>query len=420
MEELIAGRFIPEPDGDGTLFLTGDRARALTDGRFEFLGRRDDQLKIRGFRVEPGEIAAALLTHAEVGGAHAGLSDGRLVAWVEPKDDDVPAIAALRDHVAGRLPDYMVPARFVVLEELPRTATGKVDRPALPPPPRTTGAGGRLAEGTETLLARLWQQVLGVRGVGPDDDFFALGGHSLLAVRLFAEIEKRFGDEPPFFCVHGLGGNVVSLRGLARRLDSDRPFLGLQSPALRRDRRPPLSIDALADLYVEEVRRERPSGPYLLGGLCFGSLVAFEMARRLRAAGEEVPALALIDPPPVPARGPKKGRGYRRLLFRLAVLGIRRTLFRRTVTYPTVKHVNRILRSRYDPRPYDGPVTLFLSTEYGRDSHRDDAREPAWRKVSTGSFDVRVIPGHHRFLLHEPRVAELARRLTETLRSATL
>ncbi|MER9020933.1 phosphopantetheine-binding protein, partial [Mesorhizobium sp. M0244] len=197
--DLTAERFIASPFVEGDrLYKTGDLARYLPDGNLEFLGRNDDQVKIRGFRIEPGEIAARLCEHAWVREAvvvarqdRAG--DKHLVAYVvcgpeagSDEDDGGGLAGALRAHVSGRLPDYMVPAAFVRLAALPLTPNGKLDRKALPAP--ADGAYARTAYeapqgAVETALAQIWAELLGVERVGRHDNFFELGGHSLLAVQ---------------------------------------------------------------------------------------------------------------------------------------------------------------------------------------------------------------------------------------------
>jgi len=197
-----AERFVPDPFGapGGRLYRTGDRVRWGEDGTVEFLGRVDTQAKIRGFRIEPGEIEAALRRHPGVAecavvASGDGAGERRLVAYVVgPADAD-----ALRDHLRGTLPDYMVPSFFVPLERLPLTGNGKVDRRALPAPEAGPGEDGRVAPRTpvEEVLAELWAGVLGVARVGVSDGFFALGGESLLAMRVASRVREVFGVELP-------------------------------------------------------------------------------------------------------------------------------------------------------------------------------------------------------------------------------
>jgi len=204
---LTAERFIASPFADGSrLYRTGDRARWRADGQLEFLGRVDDQIKVRGYRVEPGEIQAVLAVHPGVQSAVVmacgGETDRRLVAYLVPADPGagLPAIGELRDHLRRSVPEFMVPAVFVELADLPLTANGKVDRAALPAPDAVRpDLGGFVAPSgaVEESLAGIWAQVLGVDRVGAGDNFFDLGGHSLLATQVVSRIRGAFGVEVP-------------------------------------------------------------------------------------------------------------------------------------------------------------------------------------------------------------------------------
>ncbi|HSF42699.1 MAG TPA: non-ribosomal peptide synthase/polyketide synthase [Thermoanaerobaculia bacterium] len=344
--EMTAEAFVPNPFTVRTgerLYRTGDRVRRLPDGRLEFLGRVDRQVKVRGFRIEPGEIEAALARHPAVSEAAALVreerpGDRRLVAYVVPREGD-PLPAELRAFLRDLLPEYMVPSRFVVLERLPVLPNGKVDLQSLA---RERGAeetskGVAPRNPWEAALAEIFAEVLGLESVGVEDDFFDLGGHSLLAVGLVARIEKRFGRKlplatlfegptveqvalrlfepsrfaawsplvamhpeglkPPFFCVHPVGGGVTGYyRHLMRHLGPDQPFYGLQARGLEEQvglRHP--SIEEMASEYVGALRSVQPHGPYLLGGASYGGWVAFEMAQQLTREGEQIALLALFD-----------------------------------------------------------------------------------------------------------------------------
>jgi amino acid adenylation domain-containing protein len=344
--ELTGERFVADPftsDPAGRLYRTGDLVRYRPDGQIEFLGRLDKQVKIRGFRIEPGEIEAVLAQHPAVG-ASAVIAredlpgDRKLVAYVVRRDGSRDPISDLRPFLASRLPEYMLPSLYVILNSLPLISSGKVDWRALPRPgvERSDDPSDSLPQDTlELVLLRIWEDVLSVRPIGIRDNFFELGGHSLLAVRLFAEIERAFGrnlplatlfqaptveglagklreegwvapwsslvviqgghGRPPFLCIPGVGGNVLGFYDLARQLGSDQPVYGLQARGLDGKSEPLTRIEDMAAHYIREVRAVLPTGPFLLGGASFGGSVAFEMARQLERDGQHVALVALFD-----------------------------------------------------------------------------------------------------------------------------
>ncbi|HSF43076.1 MAG TPA: amino acid adenylation domain-containing protein [Thermoanaerobaculia bacterium] len=345
---LTAERFLPDPWAPGPgarLYRTGDLARALPDGRLQFLGRRDHQVKLRGYRIEPGEIEAAIAALPGVRDQAVTLreeisGDRRLVAWVVPED---LSPAAIQEALRAALPEPMVPSLVVPLAALPLTPSGKLDRRALSRLlPAESAKPARHGEAvpprtlTELALVHLWQELLGGTAIGVRDNFFELGGHSLLAVRLMAGIRERFGRElplatlfeaptieqlarrleekgaapepsslvtiqprgsrPPLFFVHPIGGEVLVYLPLARHLGPDQPLYGFEAGALHEQAgKPPASIEEMAAGYGKALRAAHPHGPYLLGGWSYGGVVAFEMARQLREDGEEVPLVTLID-----------------------------------------------------------------------------------------------------------------------------
>jgi amino acid adenylation domain-containing protein len=339
--ELTRERFVDAPFGAGErVYRTGDRVRREEDGSIAFLGRLDRQVKVRGFRIELGEVEAALAGHPAVrecvvGAREPAPGDRRLVAWVVAGGDP-PSSADLNLFLSGRLPRYMLPSAYVVVDAMPLNRNGKVDMNALPDPPATARAETPLTE-TEALLAEVWRDILGVPEIGRTDDFYDLGGHSLLAVRLFSEIEQRTGRRlpvsifdrgltiaavaecleresavpgtdflipilsggslPPLFLVHGGGGHVFVYRWLASHLDGSRPVFGFNLKGVRRTDLP-RTVEEMAEHYLRDLEVARPEGPCLLGGYSFGGVVAWEMARRLRARGRVVPLLVLIEATP--------------------------------------------------------------------------------------------------------------------------
>ncbi|MEV1044013.1 amino acid adenylation domain-containing protein [Streptomyces sp. NPDC049916] len=358
-----ATRFVPDPHGPaGTrMYRTGDRAVRRSDDTLEFTGRADDQVKVRGFRVEPEGIAAVVTEHADAAQAAVvargeGPGGSRLVAYVvltgqdaasagtgsaEPSGPDgttrseAERLTAIREHTAARLPAYMVPSGWVALDRIPLTPNGKLDRRALPAPQATAENGRSPRNPREDVLCTLFAETLERERVFIDDDFFELGGHSLLAAGLIRRIRDALGADvsirslfeaptvaalaerlgsgvqddplatllplrtrgtlPPLFCVHPAGGLAWAYAGLLPHLDNDRPVYGLQTPNLDGTRPFPDSIEAMAAVYVAELRSVQPHGPYHLFGWSFGGNVVQEVAVQLQEAGEEVALLTILD-----------------------------------------------------------------------------------------------------------------------------
>ncbi|MEV4516217.1 non-ribosomal peptide synthase/polyketide synthase [Dactylosporangium sp. NPDC049525] len=330
---LTASRFVAGADG-GRLYRTGDLVRWLPGGDLEFLGRTDFQVKVRGHRIELGEIEAVLAAHPAVARAVVIARDDRLIGYVTTVDGSP---ADLGRYLADRLPAYMVPAAFVVLDAVPQTPNGKIDRAALPDPDFTAGAAGdRPRSRTEARLCELVAEVLGVQEVGVDDDFFALGAHSLLLVRLAAAVRRSFGADlpvadlftaptvqglarrlagdlppgdalapvvtlhpgagaPPLFCLPPASGLVWQFAGLKRHLPAAVPLIGLQSPRLSRTADLPATLDELAGQFAARVAELAPDGPVRLLGWSFGGAVAHALAARLVHAGRDVTFVGMLD-----------------------------------------------------------------------------------------------------------------------------
>jgi aspartate racemase len=338
--------FYPASDSPGErLYRTGDLARYLPNGEIEFLGRVDTQVKIRGFRIELEEIEAVLRQHPAIRDAvvlarEDTPGEKQLVAYLITRQECRQR--DLRRFLKDRLPEYMVPTAFVMLDSLPLTPNGKVDRRALPAPEWNRERDDEdFVAPTQLLhqqLATIWEELLHIHPIGIRDNFFSLGGHSLLAARMVARVEQVCGrklalttifagptieqladalhqdegtrpltpvvavqvGEPeqkrPFFFLHGdPTGGAFYCFPLARHLGAEQPFYVLEPyrflglPTLP-------SLEEIAAAHIEALQAVQPEGPYLLGGWCDGGLVAYEMARQLQARGEQLDLLVLMDP----------------------------------------------------------------------------------------------------------------------------
>ncbi|HEX3532532.1 MAG TPA: amino acid adenylation domain-containing protein [Thermoanaerobaculia bacterium] len=451
--------FIPDPFGvpGDRLYRTGDRGRYRPDGVLELLGRIDLQVKIRGQRVEPGEVETVLRSHPAVREAVVaafGEDEPRLAAWLVA---DGSGADDLRAFLAERLPASMIPADWVFLDALPLTPHGKVDRARLPAPGRERKAVQAPRDPIELRLVRLWEEILGSRGVGSvgsvgiSDNFFALGGHSLAAVRLMAGVRRLFGRElplaelfrrptiealaellrrgapdfpwsplvelapgraenaetAPLFCIHGADGHALTFGDLARTLSAageDRPVFALEARGLAEGQAPLQSIEEMAGLYLAAIREVRPRGPYRLLGYSMGSKIAFTMARELERAGETVEQLVLVDIPALPRTEailvPEIPEEVRALPDFDAELANRQI---------AVWMANQEASRRWSPAPYQGKALLIVA----EDGVCAGAADPAlgWGAVAAGGVEVVFSPGDHFSLFRPPYVETLAERI---------
>jgi amino acid adenylation domain-containing protein len=461
------------------LYRTGDLARYAADGTVTCLGRTDAEEKIRGYRVAVEEVEGALVRHPQIAAAAVrGWPDPSgnraLAAYVVLRDPAAtpPTIAELRTHLAATLPDYMLPATVDPLPALPMTANAKIDRNALPAPTRIGAViDAQPPRGAdEERLAAIWRDILDVERIARTDSFFDLGGHSLLVARLLRRIERDFStrvDMAAFFRAHRLDemaamlasgdtsdhGGLVPIQpdgdrppllwldagptfvALARVIGTDQPMLGVPvDPILARTAMPYRFEDVASDV-VAAIRAARPAGPYYIGGWCTSGILAFEVARQLRAAGEDVPLLVLAH-----AMNPTEferigwlGLRIAKLRFHLAQL-VRQSRGQRlryaTARASAVLEEMRLSQKRvatgthgalraaldtaayaYAPQPYPGAVALFQPHE--RVSVLDGV--PGWRRVIDGAFEARDIAGGHRSMLEAPHVAEFGARLRTVL-----
>jgi len=344
--ELTSKQFIfhsIEGVNEKRIYKTGDLVRRLTDGTIEFLSRLDSQTKLHGHRIELGEIEICLNEHDDVAKSaviiHEGNNgDKRLVAFVIGKGVEINE-SEMKEYLRKTLPDYMIPSRFIALEELPLTPNGKVDRNSLKnietPSVIQSNVEEPPRDEIEKQLVDIWEDVLGVKPVYIRHNFFDIGGDSFIAARLFATILKRMGltlplallfqhptiadiadsirsgeyesnwsslvpikvegDEPGLFLVHGAEGNVILYRDLVKYISDGIPVYGLQSKGLSSSDAYDMSIKDMAAHYIREIKTVQPKGPYRLGGYCLGGSIAYEMAQQLKANDDKIELLALIE-----------------------------------------------------------------------------------------------------------------------------
>jgi amino acid adenylation domain-containing protein len=508
--ELTAEKFLPSPFGAGRMYATGDLARIHDDGSIELLERADFQVKVRGYRIELPEIEAALATHPQVKEAvvthHKSDTTGAtsLVAYVAVgQQTEVfceTLISELQTRLSRTLPEYLIPNAFVTLAELPRNSNGKLDRKALPSADVQADNAwlhSTLADSEdyvaptdviERQLADIWQTTLGIPRISIRANFFSLGVGSLAALRLISKMNRiyamelglaslisastieqiaelirtRFapntdsslvplqphGTRPPLYIVHGVGGNVVNFYGLSMRVGKDQPVYGIQSQALVANQSALLHLKDMAAHYIADIRKVQPHGPYHLLGYSFGGTVVLEIAHQLRAAGDKVALLGMID---------SKSRDYEQQVAQMTssqtkinrrinrfrgntgtldwgsrIKYIREKVSTRAIRFSCmaaasmrVKRVPAFMRSAYDInyvavqnyklRPYDGRLVLFRATWQGEE---EGERDLGWNSIFKQGVEIHDLPGDHERIFLEPNIDQLANSLRESLSRA--
>jgi amino acid adenylation domain-containing protein len=501
--ELTAERFRPDSYGyeaGARMYRTGDLGRWASEGEMEFLGRNDSQVKIRGYRIELGEVENVMRSHAGVRDAVVVLreeegGEKKLVGYVMLEGGKNATLAEVQSYLRERLPDYMAPSALIQLEQIPLNANGKLDRDALPAPEKENfGLTNRHLEPRdllEILITQIWEEVLDVRPIGVKDHFFDLGGHSLLAVILLSRVQQitqielpltalfmeptveklagllrqrqvQISDSPlvkfkenvteqPFFCVHAVGGTVISYMSLARHLGENQPFYSFQSRGINGEPLPPLDIESMAADYIDQMLLAQPEGPYNLGGWSMGGVVAFEMARQLRLKGKEVSLLAIFD-----AAAPSLNATVRSYGEIEAILGFAQTLqlpIHKLVVsaeqlseltmdellafllekakeaeimpmdiglsdikrYYEVFKANLNALASYRPQRGGGKLVLFRAAEQSLDHLKDSMM--GWDSL-VDDVEVIDVPGDHYSMLREPHSRVVAQELLTRLNSA--
>jgi thioesterase domain-containing protein len=478
--ELTAKAFVPDPFAgcrDARIYKTGDLARYLPDGNIVFLGRNDHQVKIRGFRIELGEIEARLIDHPLVRSAAVVAmgngSDKRLVAYVVAKNDNRLA-HILRSHIKSCLPDYMIPAAFVRLDDFPLSSNGKLDRRRLPQPDSDAVAYQQYEPphgDMETAIMTIWINILNIDKIGRHDNFFMLGGHSLLAVRMISQVQslmgyritlgtlfmaptiaelvphmltsgnsqensfdvllpiKPRGTRFPLFCVHHGVGLSWGYIGLSRYLHPDQPIYGLQARGFFEGGQSAATVDDMALDYIEQIRRIQPHGPYCLLGHSFGGMMVHTMAAQLESQGERVALLAVMDTGPrnsmtrtetlVEKQGDDDFHIYAPVIPMFTNL-VEGELPERARSYlerlpQVVRQLTQLSRSHTSPRCQSG-MTLFRAMVQ-KDPSKQPMSPDVWKPHVMGEIEVFDIDCDHYQMDQSAPLAEiggvLAQRLSE-------
>jgi amino acid adenylation domain-containing protein len=503
----LNGKFIKNPfdeTSNSLLYKTGDLARYLENGDIEYIERIDNQIKIRGYRIEIGEIETILNQHQKILQSVVSVwektvGEQNLIAYYVSHDEK-PEHEALRNYLHERLPSYMVPVTYLSIDHIPLTPNGKIDRKALPYPTfhEVNPININLPETpTEKIISDIVTELLNYESIDLFDNLFDLGVDSLTALTLLFEIEQRLGkklmlssffqgptikrlasladnnshqwsclvpiqpkgNKNPFFCVPGVGGNVIGFYELANHLGTNQPFYGLQSKGLDGQSQPFTSIESMAEFYLNEVTSIQNTGPYMLGGHSFGALVAFEMAQQLLKKGHEVDLLAIFDmcSPCSIARDPQEledsdnkwlkdafmymeqvsGKSMTAFLNKFQTLsneekleyllkkliengilpvGSNTTQIRGLVdVYKANRQMNYLPKN-----PIPCRISLFKAQEQNDISQMDvrlniSEATWGWRKYSEGDVEIHTVSGNHYSMLRSPSVSELVSTLSHLI-----
>jgi len=453
-EKFVADPFFP----GGRLYKTGDLGRWLEDGNIEFFGRGDNQIKLRGYRIELGEIEHAIANHEAV--------DEAVVTIIGDSDENKQLIChytgqeisyqELKTFLKRSLPEYMIPGRLIRLESFPLTHNGKLNRSELQLKTKSTPREVKKEEKdfesrpnlTEAKLLKIWEDVLGVKDISVDDNFFQLGGHSLLATKLMAKVKVVFnrnfpvslfysapsvrqfaaiiskdvnlkksnlvpiqplGNQTPFFVIPG----YLFYYHLSKYLGADQPLYGFEPI-------PGKSVKEISTAYIQQMQLVQPKGPYFIGGYCAGGIVAYEMARQLVEAGHQVGLLALFEVYTPEGVVPKTSLKYvtekiGHLLDKIrgAAPGEKTAIL--------LKEFRKLFRSKrtlaedsYVIKPYDGHIYLFKA----RDGMVGSSNDPymGWDRYGDAAhLEVIEVPGNHDTMFREPNVSTVAARLDECI-----
>lgn len=461
-DDLSAEKFIDDPfsgKSGAKLYRTGDIVKWQADGSIAFIGRADGQVKIRGFRIELGEIENALndlpgVKDKVVVARQDGPGEKQLACYLVPSEahkgspDDL--LNTVREHLRAKLPTYMVPTGFVVMNELPLTANGKIDRRALPAPTAQTSAlkAEHVAprNNIERMLASIWGRVLNASDIGIHDDFFDLGGHSLIGIQLLGQVEQQFnrtlplkslfeaptiaqfaellkgegavhewknlsliqpeGEGLPLFCVHGDEASHF----IPKYMGNTRPFYAFFHQGEDGKRIEYTTVESIAAHFIREMKQAKPHGPYLLTGFSFGGVVAFEMAQQLAQAGDDVPMLSVIDTyaPALHAKAIETDKRFYTPLKNMIYRWIVQRALRNDGTVPTRFRNFHIIDTydravlAYKPKPWKGSLTVLKA----KDSWGPQSM--GWEGLAQGGLHVQVLPGDHYSVIKEPQVQQLA------------
>jgi amino acid adenylation domain-containing protein len=476
------------------LFRTGDFACYFPDGTLEYIGRRDRMIKVRGFRVELDAVENVLRRHPGVQeclvttkasqaiDANSPSKQKKIVAYFLPREGIGISVREIQNYLTGHLPDYSVPQSVIQVDQFPLSPNGKIDIKALPNPTEVSRQSHEALvtprNPVETKLAAIWENLLQVKPIGVDENFFDLGGDSLSAIDLVLSMEKAFnrslpisillqhptiadlskvlisdaaplhlpslvpikpqGTLPPLFCIHADGGVMFYYR-FAHQMSKEQPIYGLQARGLSAGDHPHASVPQIATDYIKEIKTVQPQGPYRFCAFSLGGVIALEMTRQLRAAGEEVDFVGLLDAyaPGYPQLLSKKSLAQYKTSVHMSTLRmqdwrgklhyLRRRLETRTdkilttifgsffvsfgiplpqkIRYYYVANILNEMVDKHQPRVCPGSITLFRASVQPENTVPDPWL--GWKKYVSGDINIVEITGTHNSIVKDPHLSNL-------------
>ncbi|TWR27177.1 amino acid adenylation domain-containing protein [Mucilaginibacter achroorhodeus] len=504
---LTEEKFVHDPFDTITpnpvMYRTGDLGTFTADGDLMYISRIDAQVKIRGYRIETGEIEFNLgkeeaIKQAVVVARNDKNGVAKLVAYVLLNDNfkgienPTDLIQKWRTDLRNSVPDYMLPDNFAIIDEMPMTPNGKVDKKVLAASDIDAAETVKYVApttDTERLLSTIWKELLGIEQVGINDNFFELGGHSLIAVKVMARIEQETGErlplailfenstieklaavmdsdvsavswdslvpikptgsKVPIYIVHGAGLNVLLFNTLANNVDDEQPVYGLQAKGLNGVDEPLNRMEDMAAHYVSSILAQNPDGPYALAGFSFGGLIAFEMARQMKALNKDVRMLAMFDTyayrtphyDPWATKQVKRGLYLGRKVWHSVTFkdGFLKTIRKRSEAIKRslvrlfwklrhgekqdqvgffgysnrIDEANNLAQKYYLIAPSDLEIELFRAET--RSYYLDDYEYMGWRPYALKGINIHSVPGEHTTMFKEPNDKIFARVLQDCL-----
>lgn len=479
-DQLTKEKFFQDPfhrNKNRMMYKSGDLARYRADGNIEFIGRADNQVKIRGIRIELGEVETVIGTFPGIRQSISSVIKGlngsnELVSYVVMNKGISFEQQELRNYIREKLPDHMIPTFIMVIKEVPLTPVGKVDRKSLPSPIINVKKDERVlpSNSTEEKLVLLWEDLLDVKPIGVEDNYFELGGNSLIAMKMFSEINKIFkkdlpvstifqnatiskiatlimsdvqslrkpsplveiqpkGTKTPIFCIHGGGGEVLIYRDLAIELGNDQPLFGFRYT--ENEDCADVSVPLLAEKYIKELKTRQQTGPYALLGFCLGGVIAYEMAQRLLQDGDDVSLLTIIN-----FGNPKRQRVkvQEEILYKEIILNNMRILSKKPLNQqisfllektrnalklvkhrvepdsPNIRYLIKKAISVYKPNPYPGKILLIRA-----ENKIELEKNLGWQTRDKGVIHEYIISSDHENLIKRANVSYVASYIKEHL-----